>query len=243
MFITVLLKCSIQFYQWVWEFPNDALCERTTAVLQLPEVWPPGQDLQLLRWKTLIEPVQGQQNSRTQVRILWTGACHHQSALPKETGSREQSKDIGHTSTQITYNQTSQQKPVPIPLKNAWPSLTIQEVEKRPFSEQSSTPQTTTIGEQMEVRTKQPKQTARNSIPKTMQNRKPETVKVVSAPQQTTNAWTKPFVSSIMEFLVATSANRTKLSLSGPSAKQYQPVNKLQTKHQNMRNKKWTMYW
>ena len=47
------------------------------------------------------------------MRNLWTGACHHQSALPTETGSREQSKDFAHTSTQNTYNQTSQQKPSP----------------------------------------------------------------------------------------------------------------------------------
>ena len=109
-----------QIYQRVREFPNEALCERTTAVLQLSEVLPPGQDLQVrypdlhvLRWKTRTEPVQGQQKSHTKVRKLSTGACHHQSALPKETGSREQSKDFAHTSTQNAYNQTSQQKPSP----------------------------------------------------------------------------------------------------------------------------------
>ena len=75
-----------QIYQRVREFPNEALCERTTAVLQLPEVWSPGQDLQVrgpdlqvLRWKTRIDPVQGQQKSNTKVRKLWTWACHHQS--------------------------------------------------------------------------------------------------------------------------------------------------------------------
>ena len=65
------------------------------------------------RWETRIEPVQGQQKSHTKVRKLWTGACHHQSALPQETGSREQSKDFAHTITENTYNQTSQQKPSP----------------------------------------------------------------------------------------------------------------------------------
>ena len=36
-----------QIYQRVREFPNEALCVRTTAVLQLTEVCPPGQDLQV----------------------------------------------------------------------------------------------------------------------------------------------------------------------------------------------------
>ena len=49
-----------QIYKRVREFLNDALCERTIAELELSEVWPPGQDLQVrypdmqvLRWKTL----------------------------------------------------------------------------------------------------------------------------------------------------------------------------------------------
>ena len=89
------------------------------------------------------------------------------------------------TTKQVNIN------PAPIPLENACATLTVQEVEKQPFSEQPSTPQTTTIEEPMKVGIKPPKQTARNSIPKTIQNRKSEPVKVVSAPQQTTNAWTK----------------------------------------------------
>ena len=121
----------------------------------------------------------------------------------------------------------------PIPLKNAWTSLTIQEVGKQP-----STQQTTTIGEPMEVSTK-PRQSVRNSKPmevsatpnhtvrnsKPFQNRKPEPVKVVAAPQQATNAWTIPLVPSMMEFPVAMSANR---SISRPLAKQDPPVGKLQ---------------
>ena len=51
----------------------------------------------------------------------------------------------------------------------------------------------------------------------------------MSAPQQATNASTRPFVPSIIEFPVATSANR---SLSGPLAKQDPPVGKLQAKLQ-----------
>ena len=56
--------------------------------------------------------------------------------------------------------------------------------------------------------------------------------KVRNVPQQRTNAWTKPFVPSMQEFLVATSANRTKRSFSGPSGNQFQPVSKLRTQHQ-----------
>ena len=109
-----------QIYQRIREPPNEALCEQTPAVLQLPEVWPPGQDLQVrgpdlqvLRGTTRIGPVQGQRDSYTEVRKLRIGACRHQSPLPKETGSREQS-EIG---TQGKYNQTSQQDPSPHPIE------------------------------------------------------------------------------------------------------------------------------
>ena len=109
-----------QIYQRVRELPTEALCEPSPAVLQLLEVWPPGQDLQVrgpdlqvLRGMTRINPVQGQRDSHTKVRKLWTGACRHQSPLPKETGSRKQSKIIARTSTQSKYNQTSQQDPSP----------------------------------------------------------------------------------------------------------------------------------
>ena len=69
--------------------------------------------LQVLHRKTRIHPAQGQQNSHTKMCQLRTGACHHQSALPKETGSHEQSKDFVHTSNKETYNQTRQQKASP----------------------------------------------------------------------------------------------------------------------------------
>ena len=78
-------------------------------MLQLPEVWPRDQDLQVqcpglqvLRRKTCIHSVQGQQNSHTKVCQLRTGAFQHQSALPKETGSQEQSKDFVHTAPNDT---------------------------------------------------------------------------------------------------------------------------------------------
>ena len=94
----------------------------------------------------------------------------------------------------------SNRKPAPIPLTNAWATLTVQEVEKRTFSRTSSTPLATTSNAPKEVSTKQP--TARNSVPKAVQNRK-----VVTVQQQITNIWTKPFVPSIKAFPVATSAN------------------------------------
>ena len=62
-----------------------------------------------------------------------------------------------------------------------------------------------------------------------MQNRKSEKENVLPALQQTTNAWTKPFVTSMKDCPVATSANRTKRSL---SANQCQSISKPQTQHQ-----------
>ena len=57
-----------------------------------------------------------------------------------------------------------------------------------------------------------------------MQNRKSEPAKVVPASQQTTNAWTNPFVPS-MKFPVATSANRTKRSLSANQGNEWTQAN------------------
>ena len=185
-----------------------------------------GPDLRVLRGTTRIDPVQGQRDSNTKVRKLWTGACR---LCPKKLEADSKVKPAHRVSTTKHVNRIT----APIPLKNAWVSLTIQEVGNQP-----STQQTTTIEEPMEVSTKpkhsvrnskpmevstKPKHTVRNSKP--FQNRKPEPVKVVSAPQQAINAWTRPFVPSIMEFPVAMSENR---SLSGPLTKQDPPVGKLQ---------------
>ena len=222
-----------QIYQRVRDLPNEALCEPTTAVLQLPEVWPLGQDLQVrgpdlqvLRWTTRIEPVQGQRDSHTKVRNLWSGAFRQQSPQPKINGSRKQGKDIADTSTYSTYNQTSQQEPIPYSTEKRMGLTDHTRSGKTTLFRTIINSTKTNIEEPMEVSTKQ---TARISIPKSRQNRKPELVKVVSAPQQTTNAWTKPFVPSIMEFPLAESAKRAKRSLSGQLAKQHQPI---QTKHQ-----------
>ena len=103
----------LQIYKGIRKLHDETLHKRTTAVLQLQEVWPRGQDLQVqcpdlevLCRKTRIHPVRGQQNSHTKVCQLRTGAFQHQSALPKETGSQEQSKDFVHTSNKETYNPT-----------------------------------------------------------------------------------------------------------------------------------------
>ena len=84
------------------------------------KIWTPGQDLQVrgpdlqvLRGTTRVGPVQGQRDSYIEVRKLRTGACRHQSPLPKDAGSREQN-EIG---TQGKCNQASQQDPSPHPIE------------------------------------------------------------------------------------------------------------------------------
>ena len=165
-------------------------------MVKSPSIWPPGQDLQvrgpdlqILRGTTRFGPVQGQGVSHTKVRKLWAGACHDQSPLPKETGSREQGEDVAHTSTN---NETSQQEPGPHPTEKRMGLTDRTRSGTTALLWKKHKPlQGTNIEEPMEVSTiKQSKQTARKSIPR--QNRKPEPVKEVSAPRQTTNAWTKP---------------------------------------------------
>ena len=114
--------------------------KRTTAVLSLPEVWPRGQDLQVrcpdlqvLRRKTRIHPMQRHQNSHTKVCQLRTGACHHQSALPKKLEAMNKVKTSCAPATKRPTIKQGNRKPSPIPLTNAWATLTVQEVEKRPF--------------------------------------------------------------------------------------------------------------
>ena len=151
---------------------------------------------------------------------------------PKKLEAENKLKTSQTPTHLVPITKQVNRNPAPIPLKNAWASLTIQEVAKRPFSGLPSTPQSTHIEEPIEVSTNQPKQTTRNSIPKSRQNRKAEPVKVVSAPQPTTNAWTKPFVPSTMDFPLATSANRTKRPRSGQSTNQQQQKQTIQTKRQ-----------
>ena len=62
-------------------------------------------------------------------------------------------------------DKNAKTEPAPIPLANAWAILTLQEVEKRPFSYQPSIPITTpaTVKQTMEVSTKPSKPTARHT--------------------------------------------------------------------------------
>ena len=117
-------------------------------------------DLQMFHRKTSLPPMQEQQTTDTQMCKLRTGARHYKSPLPKENGSREESKDR----TSVTTNHSNSKKRAPIQLANAWDTFTEQEVEKRNFSCQPSIPITTpaTIKQTMEVSTKQSKPTARN---------------------------------------------------------------------------------
>ena len=103
-----------QIYQRVRELLNAALCERASTVLQLPEVRSPCQDmqvgnpdLQILRRKTSLPPIQGQQAIDIQMCKLRTGA-RHKSCLPKENGSREERKD--RTSVTTNHTKTGQQE-------------------------------------------------------------------------------------------------------------------------------------
>ena len=67
-----------QIYKGIRRLQDKTLHKRTTAVIQLPEVWPQGQDLQVrcpdlqvFRRKTRIHPVQGQQKSVGSVQRNW----------------------------------------------------------------------------------------------------------------------------------------------------------------------------
>ena len=118
---------------------------------------------------------------------------------PKKLEAESKVKPAHKVSTTKQVNRI----PAPIPLKNAWASLTIQEVGK-----QSSTQQTTTIGEPIEVSTK-PKHTVRNSnhFRTGNQNRNGSV-----RPSTSYQCLDKTIRTSMMEFPVAMSANR---SLSG----------------------------
>ena len=83
-------------------------------MLQLRKVRPPYQhlqvgspDLHILRRKTSLPPMLGQQTTDTQMCKLRTGARHYKSPLPKENGRREESKDC--TSVTTNHTQTGQQ--------------------------------------------------------------------------------------------------------------------------------------
>ena len=173
--------------------------------------------------------MQEQQTTDTEMRKLRTGARHYKSPLPKENRSREENKD--RTSVTTNHTKTGQQE-----TSSHTTGKRMDHIDRTGSGETACFMQTInshnhTHNHQaaMEVSTNQSKPTARNSIPKTMQNRKSESANVVPVPQQTTNRLTNPFVPSMKEFPVSMSANRTKRSL---SANQGQPISKPQTQHQ-----------
>ena len=150
-----------QIYQSVRELQNEAPCERTSSVHQLPEIRPPCQDLQfgspdlqIMRRKTLLPPIQGQQTTATQMCKLRIGD--------------EKKAKTGLASKRTTHKQDSRNS-APYITGNAWATLTVHKLEKRPFSCQPYIPITTpaTIEQPMELSTKQSEPTARNLIPKT----------------------------------------------------------------------------
>ena len=112
-------------------------------MLQLLGVWPLGHDLQVrcpvlqvVRRTTGIQPMQGQQKSDIKVRQLWTGERHQDRGTrlcPKKLEAENKAK-TSHTPTpkRPTTKQVNR-KPSPIPLTNAWATLTVQEVENDPF--------------------------------------------------------------------------------------------------------------
>ena len=120
---------------------------------------------------------------------------------------------FAHTSTKKAYNQTGQHKSIPIPLTDAWATLTVHEVENDHFQGHHQS----TNHNHRETNESNHQTTKLNTT--TMQNRK-SGPKVVSTPTTNINAWTNPFVSSMEEFPISMSANRTKRSFSGKSANQ-----------------------
>ena len=60
---------------------------------------------------------------------------------PKKLAAEHKVKTSQTQSHKVTMTKQSTRNPAPIPLNNAWASLTIQEVVKRPFSGPSPTPQ------------------------------------------------------------------------------------------------------
>ena len=86
-------------HQGVWELPNAPIRQGPTAVLQLPEVWPHGQDMlegnpdmSLLCWKPPFQPVQRGQAGHPEVRQLWRGTRHHQPGVSQKANLGQQSQ-------------------------------------------------------------------------------------------------------------------------------------------------------
>ena len=97
--------------QGLRELQNETIREGPTAVLQLPEVWPHGQDMlegnpdmQVLCWKPPIKPMQRGQPDHPQVCQLRRGPRNHQQGVPQKAirgkqiqGSTEESRAVTDT--------------------------------------------------------------------------------------------------------------------------------------------------
>ena len=84
-------------HQGLWELPNATIRQGPTAVLQLPEVWPHGQDMlegnpdmPVLCWKPPIQPVQRGQPVHPQVRQLRRGTRNHQQGVSQKANLGQQ---------------------------------------------------------------------------------------------------------------------------------------------------------
>ena len=102
-------------HQGVWELPNAPIRQGPTAVLQLPEVWPHGQDMleglpdmSVLCWKPPFQPVQRGQAGHPEVRQLWRGTRHHQPGVFQKANLGQQSQ--GSTEGRPTTGSDSPDK-------------------------------------------------------------------------------------------------------------------------------------
>ena len=106
-------------------------------------------DLQVLRQKARIHPVQGQQ-TLTQ-KCVKCGQEHVTTSriCPKKLKAENKAKTSHTPAPKTPTVKQCNRDPAPIPLTNAWAT-----VGKRPFSKTPSTPQTTTSNVPMELSTK-----------------------------------------------------------------------------------------
>ena len=113
------------------------LREGTTTVFQLSKVWPPGHDLHVL---TSIQPVQIQKISYESVPTVVRGTPLQVASAQRNVKPRR-NKGL-HKYQHHNELQTGHQETSPIPLTNSWATLTVQEMEKLPFSRHHQFPQT-----------------------------------------------------------------------------------------------------
>ena len=110
-------------HQGVWELQNAPIRQEPPAVLQLPEVWPHGQDMleglpdiSVLCWKPPFQPVQRGQAGHPEVCQLWRGTRHHQPGVFQKANLGQQSQCSTATA----------------PTKNAWTKKFVPTMEDFP---------------------------------------------------------------------------------------------------------------